>query len=164
MTDFFKTFSRQKEAPRELSEQVQQIRIEDEQLDCCVKPLRADLLYIIQTPAMINKICKMATRVPPTEHGMCTYDDVISPWIFTTFNEDLGSYFGKSRTHYYHMVERVYKIFAIRLLNLVATEPFGCQMLLVLDLIIAFISNVLTGFIDSVVIDPILKKMTLLVT
>ncbi|CAG5098680.1 Oidioi.mRNA.OKI2018_I69.XSR.g15883.t1.cds [Oikopleura dioica] len=122
--------TRQKEPPKELSEQVQQIRIEDEQLDCCVKPVRADLLYIIQTPAMINKICKMATRVPPTEHGICSYDDVISPWIFTTFNEDLGTYFGKSRTHYYHMVERVYKIFAIRLLNLVATEPFGCQMLI----------------------------------
>ena len=34
---------------------------------------------------LINKICKIATRAPPQERGECTYDDVVSPWIFSTF-------------------------------------------------------------------------------
>jgi len=81
-------------------------------------------------PGMINKICKIASRAPPKEYGQCTYDDVISPWIFTTFNEDLRKYLGGSRMEYYEAVEMLYKIYAIRLLNLVVGEPFGCQMLI----------------------------------
>ena len=60
---------KQKEAPKELSEESSQIKIEDEQLDCCVKPIREDLLYVIQMPGFVNKICKIATRLPPVEKG-----------------------------------------------------------------------------------------------
>ena len=41
-----------------------------------------------------RKICKLATRTVPTGHGTCTYEDVISPWIFTSFNEELRDYLG----------------------------------------------------------------------
>ena len=40
------------------------------------------------------KICKLATRSVPTGNGICTYEDVISPWIFTSFNEELRDYLG----------------------------------------------------------------------
>ena len=41
-----------------------------------------------------QKICKLATRSVPTGNGICTYEDVISPWIFTSFNEELRDYLG----------------------------------------------------------------------
>ena len=92
-----------------------------------------------------QKICKLATRPVPTGNGICTYEDVISPWIFTSFNEELRDYLGYEtyymahilwlifydfnfrgpKQHYNDTLERLYKVNCIRLLNLIANEPFG---------------------------------------